>query len=297
MSEINAMILDMIKKGIKPNIICERLNISLKELKRRIESIKYDGYNIRNKFYYDGTKKFILDDDFKKIGVSNSVDIDGVDNSQELKFMVISDTHIGHRKANMGYIYKIYEYANNNNINMFIHAGDLLDGNRQSDLSLDDQIVTLIDDYPKERNSLTFISFGNHEEDFATQKFIDLGRVISREREDLIPLGYGNSFINILDNQISISHEGKFPIGKALKIAGHSHRFKFITDLNYPIIVCPTLSDYLHVRDYPGAIELHIAVDNGKFSHLIIKHLVISEAGYVREVSTIDTPFQKRIIL
>lgn len=295
MSEINNKILDMISKGFKPSIICEKLNISLKELKRRIESIKYDGYNIDSQYFYDGTRRYILDKKTNNINSNNKVYIKGVGDNHVFKFIAMSDTHIGHKRANINYVNDIYEYSDKKDINMFVHCGDLLEGTKQPIMTLDEQLDYCIKNYPKKNNSLTFVSFGNHDEDFVTKLGINLNNYISKNRDDMIPIGFNNSIIMVFDNPIYISHEGKFPSGQGFKISGHSHRFKFSSDNYSNILVCPTLSDYLHVSDYPGAVETHIAIDGGKFVHLILKHLTINEHNIVKETSTIDVPMQKKV--
>lgn len=295
MSEINKRILDMVSKGFKPSIICKNLNISLKELKRRLESIKYDGHNIECEYYYDGTRRYKLGDEPENINTNNKVSIKGMGNNQVFKFIAISDTHIGHKKSNINYVYDIYEYSDKKDINMFVHCGDLLEGSSQPIMSLDDQLEYFLKNYPVKENALTFVAFGNHDEIFVKEKHINLNTFISKNRDDIIPIGFKHSIIDVLSNEIVVSHEGKFLSGPGLKLAGHSHRFKFSSNNYNNIIVCPTLSDYLHTSNYPGAVEVHIAIESGKFVHLILKHLTINDKNIVKETSTIDVPMQKKM--
>ena len=207
--------------------------------------------------------------------------------------VILSDTHLGHSKSNIEYVYKIYNYIIKNNINIAIHCGDLLEGIFQSKLSHEEQIEYFIDEYPYVKNVLTFISFGNHEDEFIKDCGINLSSVIEKEREDIIPLGYGESLIDINRNNIYISHKKNPLLDYGLKLSGHSHRFKFIADRNGPTIVAPTLSNYLHTTDYPGAIDMEIKLDSDKnFDSLLLKHLTINGKG-VRETSFIEYPFKR----
>ena len=46
MTDINFILLSLIKNNYSNEEICKKLNITNKELKRRIESLKYEGFNI-----------------------------------------------------------------------------------------------------------------------------------------------------------------------------------------------------------------------------------------------------------
>ena len=165
---------------------------------------------------------------------------------------------------------------------------------RQSKLSHKEQIEYFIEDYPLAKDVLTFISFGNHEDEFIKDCGINLSAVIEKERDDIVPLGYGESLIDINGNNMYISHRKNFSSDYGLKLAGHSHRFKFIADREGPIVIVPTLSNYLHTTDYPGAVDLEIKMDqDNNFDHLSLKHLTINK-NKIRETSTIEYPFKRK---
>ena len=50
MTNTNKYLLELIEKEISVKEICNTFNISKKQLKRRLESIKYEGYDIKSKY-------------------------------------------------------------------------------------------------------------------------------------------------------------------------------------------------------------------------------------------------------
>ena len=292
MTDKNAYLLNLIEKELSNEEICKKLNISKKQLKRRIESIKYDGYNVDKQYNYDGTFNYYLN---RKIENSNSkeIEINSFD-SDSFRALAIADTHFGHKKGNLKYIETMYEYCKKNNINIIIHCGDLFEGVFQSKLNHEEQIYYFTENFPYDENILMFTVFGNHEEEFINDSGINLSNFITKERDDIVPLGFYESKLAILDNKIMVCHRKDFKEEYGLKLAGHSHRYKFLINQSGPLIVVPTLSDYLHTTDYPGAVDLNISLDSFKlFNKLEAKHLTINKRGNIRETSTIEYPFKR----
>lgn len=290
MTDINSRLLKLIEKNLSIDEICNELNISVKELKRRIESIKYDGYNIDKRYSYKGDYNYYINKK-PESGNKKVFNIDDVENI--FRIIAVSDTHLCHTKSDIEYIYQIYEYAIKNNINIIIHCGDLLEGVFQSEYDHEGQIKYFLENYPYAPNVLNFIAFGNHEEEFVTDCGFNLKKVFDKEREDIISLGFGQSKLNIKDNNIFVSHKKILNQEYGIKLAGHSHRFRFYSDNLGPIIIVPTLSNYLHTTDYPGALDIEIKIDsNDNFDKLSLKHLTINN-GNVRETSYIEYPLKR----
>lgn len=291
MTKINRYLLDLINQNLSNDEICSILNISKKQLKRRIESIKYSGYNIDKYFCYDGTYRYFVNYDMFDNIEKNRFVIHDV--SDEFRFVAISDTHFGHSRSNMDYVNKIYEYCNQNNINIVFHMGDVVEGVFQSKMSHFDQIKYLLEEYPISDDILTFMAFGNHEYEFTTDCGLNLNRVIENNREDIIPLGYGTSKIDVNGNIFFVSHKKNFPLEYGFKLMGHSHRYKFILDRMGPIVVVPTLSNYLHTSDYPGALDIDIKLDSDEnFDKMSLKHLTINRNN-IRQTSYVEIPFKR----
>ena len=291
-TETNKTILKMIKDNYSTDRICKELSITKKELKGRIESIKYYGYNIKEGYKAIGNQGYYLE--YNPYNSSdNFVKIDDILASQ-LKTIVIGDTHIGNPKANLKYIEMIYDYCVQNSIHIVFHAGDLIEGNYGVGLSVEKQLEYLINNYPKDSNILTFIAPGNHDESFTKETGIKLKTVIENYRDDLKILGYGESRIKLSEDEIAICHRNRFTNSYGLRIMGHSHVFKFRANNQTPLLIVPSLSDLAYGGDYPGAIELSLNFDNNIIRSFSIKHIIIDENEELRGISPIEMILQKR---
>lgn len=292
MTNTNKELLLLIDNELSVKEICNKLKISKKQLKRRLESIKYEGYDINSKYSYNGEKNYYLNKEPYSKTDSNRIKIYDV-NEKNFKALAISDTHYGHTKENFDYINMIFDYAIKNDIHIILHLGDVMDGAVISEYDYKKQIEGFLTKYPISNNILTFLAFGNHEEDFIRNSSLNLSYIIEKERDDIVPLGYGLSELDIENNKIFMCHQKNFDFEYGLKLAGHSHRYKFMVTQNGPIVLVPTLSDYLHTTDYPGAIDIDIKIDSkSNFTELFLKHLTIND-NKIKETSTIIYPFKR----
>ncbi len=296
MTDINFILLNLIKNNCSNEEICKRLNITNKELKRRIESLKYDGFNISKSYNYDGENNYVLNKN--KLISEEIVIIHNKEHQNDFKALVVSDNHIGHIKDNMTYTEIMYEYCQKRDIRIIFHCGDLLNGTKQNRIGPQEQLQVLINEYPSDNNILTFFAFGNHEKDFLKHYGINLKSVIEKYRDDIIPLGYDESVIHInnVNDDIAISHKNKFSNQCALRLAGHSHRYKFVAHNYHPLIIAPTLSDFLHTNDFPGAIEIYLAAPDDNTRYLLATHLIINNSNKVKEVSKIEHTSHKKLV-
>lgn len=288
MTNINKKIFSMIVNNYSNDMICESLHITKTELKNRIQSIKNEGFNITKLYNYDGTQQYNFDK--KCLESERIVSIEGELPGKGFRAIAIADTHIGNPKHNIGYINQIYDYSIKKDINIIFHAGDLLEGFIPNSMEPRDQLEFFIDKYPVDKNILTFLVFGNHEEHFLTKYGINLQTVITKYRDDIIPLGYGECPVklsNIKDHIIMCHNHREFE-SNGIRLCGHSHRYRFFADDYNPQITIPTLSDYLHTCDFPGAVELYIEPCNEKVRYMMIRHIVISESGKIRTASQIE---------
>lgn len=287
MTDTNKRLLSLILNNYSNDEICKVMNISKKELKRRIESIKYEGFNITKAYNYSGKQNYIFNREYLESEEITTIHNDT--NKDHFKAIAIADTHIGHSKYNMHYLDIIYEYCKKHNINIVLHCGDLLHGHKQCCISPQEQLETVLENYPNDPSILTFLAFGNHEDSFLEQYGINLKAVFERTRDDIIPLGYGECIIKIdsVKDNIVISHINHSFESNGVRLSGHSHRYKFIADDYNPLINVPTLSDFLHTNDFPGAVEIHLEACNDKIRHLVLRHLVINN-NKIKEVSYID---------
>ena len=268
--------------GLSNKEICKELNLSKKQLKYRLRCIK-KGVDFYKSFNCEESYNYVLD----------------LDNTKKyFKALAIADNHIGHNRDNPKYLDMIYDYCVKNHIHFVFHCGDLLHGDKQYKRTPEEQIEFLLNKYPNCDETTTFYAFGNHEESFVKELGIDLKTVIENGREDIIPLGFGEKSIRLVnvDDDLIISHDGMFNKPYGIHLAGHSHRYKFFANEYAPLINVPTLSDFLHTNDFPGAVELYMEPLGEDMRYLTLEHLIITDSDKIKQVSKIEQNSYKKYI-
>lgn len=89
--------------------------------------------------------------------------------SNEIRFMVISDLHLGSNYDRLDLVYRAYEYAYDHYIYHVINLGDLIDSVMPSIqrtvriTNINRQINYCIDKYPFFDDITTYMLYGNHD--------------------------------------------------------------------------------------------------------------------------------------
>lgn len=266
MTEKEMEIFEMIEEGHSLNEMAYKLWISSKQLHQKIGKLKNDGYCINPLYYDNGDIKYKFEDEINK----HSIKIELCDSSK-FKALIVSDIHIGNELENLGYLYKVYDYARDNDIHTIFNCGDLIDGNftrgNQTITNIDDQIQKVIKVYPYDKNILNYICFGNH--DFSAYKNgRDIAVAVSSKRPDLINAGYGFSLINVQRDQFVIYHPlngiSFKPFPNKMILEGHHHKAMIKVDRNNYFINVPPLSDLCFGgQNNPGFLEMELLFGNG----------------------------------
>jgi len=296
MTDTNKFILDLINnnKGIKE--ICHILNISEKQLYVRIKQIINYGYqlepsyNSNSDIYYKVIKEFYTPNE-------NHISIKMPSSHKEFRFLVISDNHIGNIDSDMDLLKIVYEYASKNGINIIFNCGDLIDGVYSSDRkninNIYGQLETIIKKYPYDKNINNFVLFGNHDYHSLHYDGLDISKRINSVRYDLIPIGYGESLVNVKEDNFLIRHElsvvdtPNVGIDPKLMILGHGHMMKTKVYEKF-CIGAPTLS-YVSTNKkkeiLPGFIDMTLHLEKGKFEFVEAHHMIITPKVYEASVS------------
>ena len=290
MTDINQKILDLILEGKTTIQIMETLNLSHKQLKIRLDSIKNSGYTLSYNVSDTGKVKY---DVLKNIALAltNTLTIHLEKDPFTFTALVDSDFHIGHPKDNSQRINELYEYAAKEDINIIINCGDIIDGccEGQEEAIIKKQVEKLIEIHPYDKSILNLVCFGNHDYSPLERYGIDISKIICYERPDFISLGFGTSLINIKNGQIIISHPVKHAkthqnykwskefLERKIILKGHGHHSYTKTSDQKCIIKVPTLSDIIHSQysTMPGALKLTVEInEEGQFSIVNIENLI-----------------------
>lgn len=172
------------------------------------------------------------------------------------KIGVLSDTHIqtASGKTNWDYIYWCYDFFASKGIKDVFHLGDMFDGyymykylndNNYFQNICHEQLEEFHKNYPEGFN--TYVVFGNHDAQFYKVS-IDLYKILSNLRLDVIPLGYEVAYIDWCDQSVLLKHPAKCkdllhpPVLNAdIKLFGHSHFYTY--DVVNSRIKVPTCSN------------------------------------------------------
>ncbi len=153
------------------------------------------------------------------------------------RFGLISDTHIGNKKARWDYIQAAYDFFYYNDADAVIHLGDLFDGvdisnNLKRDKArhcFEKQLKEFQLNYPK--TLPTYLLLGNHDEWFRQFGF-DLFEELPTKNSSMNVLDYGGYRIKLNRTLFYLSHpinNGYCVSNKGCKVIlrGHSHYFEY----------------------------------------------------------------------
>lgn len=303
MTEINRQLLQLILNGASTKEILQTLNITPKQLKIRLESLKREGYGFEYQVFDNGVVTYnslngIYHD------ATNTLQMNLTKPGNEFTFLAISDLHIGNKLDNIDNLYLIYEYAKQEGINIIINCGDIIDGccNNESETTIRKQLERLIMQHPLDEDILNIVLFGNHDYTPLEKYNINISNIITQERSDFISLGFGTGLINALKGQIVLLHPVKhstcssnihFPnnwfIGKII-LKGHGHHTSIKTARNTCTLKVPTTSNVIYSQNpsLPGLMKITIHFDEKGYVNVInAENLVITDkiytAGYFKQ--------------
>jgi len=286
MTDINNNIIELLlqHKSIK-EIAC-MLNLTEKQVYFRIKQIIDYGYNFKPKYISNSDIHYIINKNYYE-EKNNSVKINML-NDKEFRCIIISDTHIGNIGYDMNFLKRVYEYAAKNDIHIIFNCGDVIDGtystNKRILADFESQVTALIKKHPYDKNINEFIVLGNHDLHSLCFDGLDILKIISKYRYDLIPIGYGKGVVNLKKDSILLKHElsvAKNPDIKTdskLIISGHGHMMKTKTFGDGMIICAPSLSRTTPDRTQkviPGFIDLRIEFYKEKFDYIEARHFIV----------------------
>ena len=296
MTDINLRLIKLIEEGKTINEIIVELNMSNKQILRRLNDIKMDGINYHRIYHYTGDITFELiraiNDGFK------SVTNIKMKKDDDFKAVIISDLHVGSELERLDWLYKVYDYCIKNNIHIIINAGDLVEGmNNYSYVEKEiylSQIEHLLREHPYDKNILNFICLGNHDTDSLRKDGINLAKILLNNRFDLVPIGFGKGILKLKDDFIYVLHPTS---GVDLSVdtnnlilRGHSHKLKTVYENNQFTFYVPSLSDIKQVGspNVPTFLELNIKFSNGLFKKGYISTLIIQDQIYKFSETQLD---------
>lgn len=221
----------------------------------------------------------------------------------DLKVGILADTHIGSKAAMLDELHEFYDIAKSEGVKIFLHAGDVVDGNKvykgqeyeQNAISFDEQLELAAERYPQDKHIKTYFIMGNHDYSFYQNQGVDFGRHLSSRRPDLIYLGAHSAEVEIDGIKFFLWHGAKgrayaisYRLQKRIEefpgdskphilIAGHYHQLGYIKYRDIHAFHAGSfqwetaLSERLGVQPQIGGWILHIQGNDGKIEKLDLR--------------------------
>ncbi len=286
MTDTNKKVLELISSKHTIKEISRNLGISEKQLYIRIKQIIKNGYILRPSYYINSDIYYELKGGYE----SNRVRLEVPSYQKSIRFLIVSDLHIGNCKGDMSLAYKVYDYAVKHDINVILFLGDMIEGDYTTDKKsikdINGQVEMFIKKYPYDKNIINIGILGNHEYHYFPSG-LDIRKMIKEARYDIVPIGYGSGTLDIQNDTILLKHrlneeEAHDKIDSKLIFQGHGHMMKY--KVYDKIHLCaPTLSyKYPDVTKdvIPGFVDVTINLVGGKFDYLDITHMEIGSKIY-----------------
>lgn len=185
--------------------ICKELELKDYELIGMVELMKQEGCLVD----YVGGEIIKLKKPLARDGVYRIPN-----NSEHLKLLLISDTHLCNKADRLDILRYLYDKAEDVGVRHIIHSGDLTDGiytNRPQQLyelrcfGFDEHLAYVVEKYPS-FNGKTYFIGGNHQDTYFRNGGSDIGVSIAKERSDMVYLGPDTADLNIGKVGIHLHH-------------------------------------------------------------------------------------------
>lgn len=208
------------------NDVCNKFGLNILEFSRIISNLTASGINII--VSGAGEDATVLNLDERNLNGDNIYTID-IGDEKKFKALIIGDTRLGCKYQQLSELNTSFKEAFNNGYNNVILLGDVTEGlyplkNRYySTLFADttmDQIDCVVNTYPYIEGMKTYFITGDQDLTHTSKNGIDIGRVISSQRDDMIYLGNMRCLLNIKKAKILLEHLkiGKFDRAKTISL-------------------------------------------------------------------------------
>ena len=308
--------LKYIKNGDSVKAVSERLELKESEVMGLIEYLQLEGYNV-DLYYEDETLKIFKRPIFRK-EMSLKKDVDDL---EEIKLCVVSDTHIGSIPQQLTLLNKTYQEAYKRGIKTVLHCGDLVDGDYHNKRpshpyqvflhGFDEQCEYVVEMYPEVKDTVTYFIQGSHDETHFLNGGATVGKWIEKNRDDMIYLGQDDAIYKAgIKKNVSIQmhHPGggsakgmsynsqekinKMTSGNKPKVllTGHYHKTYYMFYRNVHSILVPCFMDKsgFMIRNslinVVGAVFLTLYVNNkGEIQYISPEEYLFDESEIIKD--------------
>lgn len=136
--------------------------------------------------------------------------------SNTIRLGIVSDTHGGSKFEQQTALHEFYRFADECEVDAFIHAGDLTQGPDEMHRGMvhevhahgaDAQVDYVAQTYPRsEREAPTYVISGNHDDSHLKQGGVNVVRRITQQRPDLVYLGQDAAYLTLNGLRTYVTH-------------------------------------------------------------------------------------------
>lgn len=194
------------------NDVCEHFGLNILEFSCIVNRLKQSGINII--VSGAGDDATILNLDERNLNGDNIYTID-VGDDTEFNALLISDPRLGSKYQQLSRLNFSYQEAHRNGFNKAILLGDITEGlyslkNPYHDTLFADttekQVEYVVNNYPYIDGFTTYFITGDQDATHTKKNGVDIGRLISDERDDMVYLGNMRCTLNIRKMKILAQH-------------------------------------------------------------------------------------------
>lgn len=284
MESLEIKLLDMLKMNKSMYEINKELGTSNDDIYKILFDIK-SKYSEFKSIINDGIVQYT---NFYNLFGNNNTYLN-VGEFRKLKIMIVSDLHLGHYDDLITSVDLMYDYVVKNNINIIFNLGDFFEGYsiyktcKFSDC--DKQITYALNNYPHDKSVINFLLLGNHDISLVLDKGIDIKKIITDKRDDIVITGIGRANLFLNNFRFRLDHQtNRYPVEPAgcfnngIIAKGHSHMYKIISGSTYISIHAPNLSNIMTSKyscRFPSMLEMTLHVNDSIINNVTLKHFAV----------------------
>ncbi len=296
MTEKNRKLYDMIKENQSLDTIKKELQLTEKQIYRRVRTLIETGIRIDRNFYIDGHYQYKTPEG----SIPNYFEL--YTDSLKNEFLMISDTHFAHQLESIESLYACYEYAKDHHIHTIFHAGDLIAGEKKKHVwesltNVLDQLDYVVNVYPQDPTIMNYIVFGNH--DHISNSKIEIKNFLEHYRSDFVGLDFTTQLIKINHAWFRMNHMRKVKLQKEdyITFNGHFHHYGLTIENDKISCTVPTLSN-ISTSTIRTPSMLHVIFDETNQLSVEIKQIAFTPKPVVKvsakiPIDAIDTYNQR----
>ena len=300
MKDQTKLLLTMLQEGKSCNEMCQVLGITNRQLYNNLTNIKNKGFLFSRKYNSNGDIIYKQTNYIPEESNESTIKLD----EQYIKVMIISDLHFGNEKENLKRVEQVFNYCKKNNIHIIFCCGDFLDGTYSQGIqtikNFCEQVDYFINNYPFDKNILTFGVGGDHDLSGITNQGQNFLEAIYNYRHDCIIQSYCNAIVKIKDVSILLHHhipKDSIPENYLINLFGHSHKYNITSGANGQLLIkVPSISD-INVQSYeilPGALEAELVYEKDELKLLQFNQLYFGDKIYLLNQISYEIPSVKK---